>query len=318
MYLFTFSIVLSSVGGFLLDNSQNIGGPVASSNRYLTLSEFYEEKKLQQQESDLLQQQTIKLRHDVDKNFALLTTQLQQKFDSLQQSLIDEGKLNETKQTMFLLQEKYQTLEQNYKRLQQEHSLLQTKFITMENDMTRSNHRTDYCEKRVLALESSHNATETRGHLQGEELSVMKNKSLQVEEEVVALKQLANIKPLVEIRTLQNTVKSLTSQTNSLSMKEQARSQDFLALFNMTVGTTKTLTEFSSNVTNRLKDVWNNQTAAIAAIENNMTSQLQSFQTNQNNTFMRLEKMMRASESSANGTHDFLQRQINKSVEKGM
>ncbi|CAC5421382.1 unnamed protein product [Mytilus coruscus] len=224
-------------------------------------------KKLQQQESDLLQQQTIKLRHDVDKNLALLTTQLQQKFDSLQKSLVHEGKLNETKQNMLLLQQKYQTLENNYNRLQLDHSLLQNKFVTMKNEMTISNNRTDRCEKKVLALESYHNATETRFHVQGEELSVMKNKSLQVEKELAALKQLANIKPLVEINALQNTVKSLTSQTNSLSMKEQARSQDFLALFNMTVGTTKTLTELSTNVNNRLYDVWNNQTEAIVAIK---------------------------------------------------
>ncbi|CAC5421385.1 unnamed protein product [Mytilus coruscus] len=273
-------------------------------------------KKLQQQDSERLQQETNKLRHDVDTNLALLTTQLQQKFDFLQKSLVDEGKLNETKQNMLLLQEKYQTLEHNYNRLQQEHSLLQTKFIAMENEMKRSNNRTDNCEKKVLDLESYHNATETRFRAQGEELYLMKNKSLQVEQEMAAFKQLPNIKPLIEINTLQNTVKSLTSQTNSLSMKEQARSQDFLALFNITVGTTKTLTELSTNVNNRLYDVWNNQTAAIAAIENNLTNQLQSFQTNQNKAIIRLENMVRAAESRANGTHDLLQRQINKSVEK--
>lgn len=148
-------------------------------------------------------------------------------------------------------------------------------------------------------------------------ICVMKNKSLQAEKEVAALKQLANIKPLVEISTLQNTVQSLTSQTHSLSIKEQARSQDFLALFNMTVSTTKTLTELRTNVNNRLNDIWHNQTTAIVAIENNVSSQLQSFQTDQNKTFMRLENMVQAVERSANGSHDLLQRQINKSSEKG-
>lgn len=118
LYLFTFSIILFNVGGFLLDNSQNAGGPVASTHQYLTLSEFYEEKKIQQQESEHQHQETNKLRHDVDKNLALLTTQLQQKFDSLQQRLVDEGKCNETQQNMRVLQEKYISLENNYKKLQ--------------------------------------------------------------------------------------------------------------------------------------------------------------------------------------------------------
>lgn len=96
---------------------------------------------------------------------------------------------------MFLLQQKYQTLE-HYNRLQQEHSLLHTKFITMENEMTRSNNRTDHCEKQVLALENYNNAYETCFHVQSKELSVMKNKRLQVEKEVAALRQLSNIIPL--------------------------------------------------------------------------------------------------------------------------
>ncbi|VDI60587.1 Hypothetical predicted protein [Mytilus galloprovincialis] len=303
LHLLAFSIIVSNVGGFLLDNSPNIGGQVTSTNQYLTLSEFYEEKKLQQQESEHLQQQTNKLRHDVDRNLALLMTQLQQKFDSLQKSIVDEGKLNETKQNMLLLQQKYQTLEHNYNRLQHEHAILQNSYNKMDNEITKSNNRSYLCEEKVRS--------------QGEELYGMKNKSLQIERNVAALRQMANIKPLIEIITLQNTVKSLVSQTNALSMKEQARSQDFLALFNMTVGTTKTLTELSSNVNNRLYEVWQNQTEAIAAIENNMTSHLQSFEINQNKSFLRLENVMHAAENSAIGTHDLLQRQINKSVEKG-
>lgn len=98
-------------------------------------------------------------------------------------------------------------------------------------------------------------------------------------------------------------------------MKEQTWSQDFVALFDMTVGTTKTLTDLSTNVNNRINDVWNNQTAAIAAIETNVTSQLQSFQTNQNKSIVRLENMVRAAESRATRSRDLLQCQINKSVE---
>lgn len=204
---------------------------------------------------------------------------------------------------MFLLQQKYQTLEHNYNRLQHEHAILQNNYNKMDNEITTSKNRSYLCEEKV--------------RVQGLELYGMKNKSLQIEGEVAALKQLANIKPLVEISTLQNTVKSLLSQTNALSMKEQARSQDFLALFNMTVESTKTLTQLSSNVNNRINNVWLNETAAIAAIENNMTSQLQGFQTNQNKTFMHLENMVLAVERSANGSHDLLQRQINNNGEKG-
>ncbi|CAG2190466.1 unnamed protein product [Mytilus edulis] len=273
--------LLLSVESFLVDKPQNVGGQPVLSGQYLTVTTYFEDKKLQQQETLRQRQDTDKLRHDTDQKLALLASQLQQKFDNLEQTLVDERKLNKTKEDLLLLEQKYHTLEQNHKYLNQEHSTLLKKYSVLENEIIAITNKTKHAEEKDVYQESFNNGIDMRIQMQVEELNTIKNKSLEVEKEVLSLKLLANIKPLNAINAIQQTVNLLASQTNSLRVNEQARSQDFLALFNMTVDTKKTLAEFSKNVNSQIQQLGYNQTVSLVAIEHNMASELNDFQINQ-------------------------------------
>lgn len=75
---------------------------------------------------------------------------------------------------------------------------------------------------------------------------------------MTSLKQLSNIKPLQEISALQQTVQTLARQTNELGQKEQARSQDFMTLYNMTLVTKTRLAILDSGVDRRIHDLVQN------------------------------------------------------------
>lgn len=75
---------------------------------------------------------------------------------------------------------------------------------------------------------------------------------------MTSLKQLSNIKPLQEISALQQTVQTLARQTNELGQKEQARSQDFMTLYNMTLVTKTSLAILDSGVDRRIHDLVQN------------------------------------------------------------
>ncbi|CAC5400069.1 unnamed protein product [Mytilus coruscus] len=310
--------LLLSVEGFLLDKPQNVGGKTVLSGQYLTVSSYFEEKKLQQQEMLRQRQDTDKLRHDMDQNLALLASQLQQKFDILDQNRVDEVKLNKTKEDLLLYTEqKYQTLEQKHNDLKQEHSKLLKKYSVLENEIIAITNKTKQAEEKDVHQEIFNNGIDMRIRIQGEELNTIINKSLEVEKEVLSLKQLANIKPLNAINAIQQTVNTLKSQTNSLRVNEQARSQDFLALFNMTVDTKQTLVEFSSNVNSKIQELGHNQTGSLVAIGHNMTNELDALRINQSIFFMDIENKMRVAENHTNGTLASLQSQIKQSTEKG-
>ena len=165
-------LLLPGVNGFLLDTPQGNGGS-STTNQYLTLSKFYEEMKFQQEE---VHRDTTKLRHDTDNSLALLTTQLQQKFDLLDKKLVEIEGLNQTipdfhnlEQKYIQLEQKYLKVEQNYNTLKLENKLLQNKKNQMENELF------------LLRNETNH---------QGQELAMLKNKSLSVDQNIEELKRL--------------------------------------------------------------------------------------------------------------------------------
>ncbi|VDI69475.1 Hypothetical predicted protein [Mytilus galloprovincialis] len=198
----------------------------------------------------------------------------------------------------------------------QKHSQLLKKYSVLENEIIAIKNKTKQAEEKEVHQESINKGIDMQFRIQGEELNTMRNKSLEVEKEVLSLKQLANIKPLNAINNIQQTVNTLTSQTNSLRVNEQARSQDFFALFNMTVDTKKTLAEFSKNVNSQIQQLVYNQNVSLVAIEHHMTSELYDFRIIQNKTLVDIKNMVRAAENHTNGTLASLQNQISQSVEK--
>lgn len=94
---------------FLLDkNLQGAGGAATSNNQYLSVSVFYEEKNEQIHVTAELRHENEKLRNDMEKTFALMTSQFQNQIQILEQKIQSDGcRHNETSQNIYLLEKKY-------------------------------------------------------------------------------------------------------------------------------------------------------------------------------------------------------------------
>lgn len=246
--LMHFFILFTSVNSFLL-NQQGNGGQTSPANQYMTLSKFMEEEKRLQQKMENLQQDTTLLRHDMDNSFIVLSDQLQQKLDLLDQKIADIDKNNVTNQDVLKLMEKHKVLEENYNKLQTENTVLQNKYNQVENELQLVKNKTEYLDELQKGL---CNDVRTNFSILGRESTVLRNKSILVDQEISNLKQLGSIQPLKEIKTLQQTVQVISTQTNTLRMKERARGQDFLALYNMT---TNSLNELDVRTQSKFQQV---------------------------------------------------------------
>lgn len=175
---------------FLIDRPNNYRGNPLSTSQYVTEAEFLKE-------TSFIHQEAGQIRTFVDKSLAVLTSQLQPKFDILDQLQQKFKNLENTllkcenhSDSAFSLEQKYTDLEQKYNKLKLEYNLLKL---------------------------------------------VFDNKTTELNQKIIEIKQLDNIKPLTEFKTLQQAVQRVSAQTHSLSINERECSQDFLALYNMTM-----------------------------------------------------------------------------------
>lgn len=309
-----YCLLLPAVNGFLLDTPQGNGGS-STTNQYLTLSKFYEEMKFQQEK---VHRDTTELRHDTDNSLALLTTQMQQKFDLLDKKLAEIEGLNQTipdfhnlEQKYIQLEQKYLKVEQNYNTLKLENNLLQNKKNQMENELF------------LLRNETNH---------QGQELAMLKNKSFSVDQNIEDLKTLRSIKPLQELKTLQQEVRSISAQTSSLNIKEQARNQVFLALYSkvqeLTANSTRSTTNLSTQIM-QMKTLQMNSNTTIMDLSTQMkmlqtnhntsitdlVTQLKIVQKNQSTALANFELKIHEATITGNQTFTHLQQQIDKSMD---
>ncbi|VDI06924.1 Hypothetical predicted protein [Mytilus galloprovincialis] len=105
--------------------------------------------------------------------------------------------------------------------LQQKFDLLDKKLaeIARHND---SNSDFINLEQKYIQLEQKYSNLEQNYITQGHELAMLKNKSCLLEKNIEDLQHLGSIKPLHEITTLQQVVKSISAQTSTLNMKMRA------------------------------------------------------------------------------------------------
>ncbi|VDH98354.1 Hypothetical predicted protein [Mytilus galloprovincialis] len=303
---FPLFFVFLTVHGFLLDKSQSANGQLGTSNQYVTALEFLDETKSRHQEDE-------QIRHYVDKSLAVLSSQLEQKFHTLEQQLIKCENQTDSTLSNESLEQKYLELENKYNQLQTENKVLQTEQNLMTN-----------------------------------ELRLLRNRTGEMSSDFKILKQLGNIKPLQEIQTLKQAVQTVSAQTHSLSVNERARGQDFLALYNMTIDSKRALSELTTNTSNHLMnfemktstqlsnlEVRQNSTAAdmsnkfqaVIALNTNTSNRLQSLETKTNKQLSRIEQSqnstaaaiitrMEAKEISDNLTMSMVQKQINNNAER--
>ncbi|XP_063442070.1 uncharacterized protein LOC134722382 [Mytilus trossulus] len=265
------SIKVYDSESFKQNQQQPSGSGVQSvvANQYLTVAEFYEEKKTQQlttehlhSETEQARHETDKLRHDTDKTINLLTTQIQEKFDEF------EKRMNFT--NISQLEERYRNLEKNYTELGQKFKTLLTKYTNKDIEL-------NVLRNKTMALEKSLDIVENSNNVLGVKLKALEdkldNKSIELSRDVLDLKNLKNIEPLRNLYSMQQQLHSVSAQTQNLLVNEQARSQDFLALYNKT-------RILETKVTTQFRNLENNQNVISA----NLTSQVYGFERILNST----------------------------------
>ncbi|CAG2185915.1 unnamed protein product [Mytilus edulis] len=320
--LVLFLIFLPFGHGFLLDNPQGNAGQSLPANQYLTISKFVEEKTLLQQK---VETDTTTLRHDMDTALALLTTQLKQKFDLMDAKITDKEAQNKTNQALVTLQQKYQALEQTYHNLKNENVILQGKLSVVESELVLIKNKTNMNDKLFEVQKECCNDTQTVLIKQGNELSVLKNKSTAIDQDISSLQQ---------IKILEEKVQTLSSQTTTLSLKERARSQDFLALYNMTTHSFSDLEMRTdskiqqllnqhnisfSNIKDRMyrlnNDTLQSHNTSVISLERSLEIQLKNIEKNQIKALCEISSGMLETEKRTNLTLSGLQKQIDDSTD---
>ncbi|CAG2246178.1 unnamed protein product [Mytilus edulis] len=291
---FPLFLVFLSAHGFLLDKTQSTSGQSGTSNQYVTASEFFDETKARHLEDQ-------QLRRYVDKALAVLTSQLEHKFDALDQKFLRGENQSVSSQV-------YESLEQKYTDLERKYTDLEHKYKSVNNEFN---------------LIKSHF------------LSVQ-NKTSENRNDIHTLKQLGNIKPLQEIQTLQQDLKSVSAQTHSLTVNERARSQDFLALYNITINQKSALSVL--NATSReqlmkLRELETNnskqllrlgqfetntskQLLRLGELETNTSKQLLRLEQNHNSTTAGIISKMESMEKQVNKSMSVIQKQTNENAER--
>ncbi|VDI59968.1 Hypothetical predicted protein [Mytilus galloprovincialis] len=153
------------------------------------------------------------------------------------------------------LEQKYREMELNFTLLQQNNRLLQDSYVN-----------------------------------QKVELALLKNTTSEVLKELSELKQMKSVAQALDVNAVQSKIHSLEQKTNSLTINQNARSQDFLALYNMTrvidnnvnqMGKQLTTQIFRQNATtvthfndliNRFHDIETKQNASSAEFVSKISS----------------------------------------------
>ncbi|VDI10352.1 Hypothetical predicted protein [Mytilus galloprovincialis] len=265
MQLFTFSLFFLHANGFLLDKSGSTSGQSGISNQYVTSSVFFAESKARHQGDE-------QLRLYVDQSLSILTSQLEKKFDIVEQKLIKC--------------ENQSVHNQSYESLEQQFVDLERKYVDLERKYNQLSVNNDF-------------------NLIKNQLVSVQNKTSEISNDVLILKQLGNIKPLQEIQNLQQAVQTVSAQTHVLSVNERARSQDFLALYNMTIDSKRLVSELYANASNQVKD-----------LETNTRKQLLRLEQNLNSTTTGIINQREVKETYDNATMSEIQKQINKNAER--
>lgn len=189
-----------SVNAFLLKSSNQLNSTreqLVSSTHYITVSRFLEAQKQQHLNIEEQHRNSETFRKSVDETFALLTTQLQDKFDYFERKLCNDVKRNETCSAVDKLEKKLLELENNYTAVLSEIRLTKDENKKLKN-----------------------------------QLSILMNKTYYVDERVNNIEQLKHMQSLQDLKTIKQQIQSINSRTAVLSQNQFARNQDFLALYN--------------------------------------------------------------------------------------
>ncbi|VDI73769.1 Hypothetical predicted protein [Mytilus galloprovincialis] len=126
--------------------------------------------------------------------------------------------------------------------------------------------------------------------------NITNTKLAEVEENMSNLDQLKGLNQLKPIDSIKKEVNSLHSKTGQLFSTSNARSQDFLALYNKTVMSEKKIADMGKNI-KTVKEELNHTSSSITA---NVSEQVQNIERRQNITTLDIQE--RISKNSTQGT----------------
>lgn len=192
-------LCLGASDEFLLETNTQSVVNLTGNKQYMTIAEFYEAKNEQLYEHNVLRHQIEKMKADSDKTLALLTSQIHHKLLSIENTQHVSGRTNDTYELKELKQI-ITELGDNNTKLQ--HNLTRTlrKCAVMKN-----------------------------------ELQELRNSTAKLGKEVKTLQQLKNVQQLQNLNGLTQEFQRISSRTHALDVNQQARKQDFLALYNQTI-----------------------------------------------------------------------------------
>ncbi|XP_076079017.1 uncharacterized protein LOC143049162 [Mytilus galloprovincialis] len=201
------------------------------------------------EEKKELRNQIFQFQRENEQTLQLLTTQLQQKLSVMDDKLKDSCKHNDTIE-LANLEKKNSELEVNLTILQEKLRLLQISYVR-----------------------------------QKDQLDLFKNTTAEVMKELAELKQLKGVNQTLDLHVVQSKVQSLEQKTNLLTNNQNARSQDFLALYNVTLATDNNVNKMGIHFTNQILSQERRQNATTFRYFDDLTNRFNNNEANQNTTF---------------------------------
>ena len=248
--MFLLAIVRSN-NGFLLD-IKNTSSSV--SQTYLTVAEYISDKNkmlddlARMQDTFRHQQETY---HDQQqRTLNLLTTQLQQRFQMIENRY---GKHNETNKAMEALEQKYMNLELMYTSLKETmnskdllYQELAQNYTQMQEVLTTQD---QLCKYNYSKIQQEIERIQAHCNTQ---ISMITNKTITVEHKIGRLEQ-ANSTHQLSLQNLKEEMQHCHSKIHVLTSHEEARNQDFLALYNLTKLSRSDINELANKTNMQLK-----------------------------------------------------------------
>ncbi|CAC5395854.1 C1QL [Mytilus coruscus] len=197
------------------------------------------------------------LQRDNEQKLDILTSQLQSRLLVFEEKISENDRKNETLE-LVNIKRKFQELGVNHTLLQQENKLLRDKYSYQESEMKR-----------------------------------LQNTTVELSKKVSDLEQLKSINQSLNLRAIQNKVQSLEQKSNLLTNNQNARNQDFLALYNMTQVADKNVNELQHMFENEFRRIVTTFNETVIKehmkIINNVTNSFQTMKTSQNTTSFQLQ-----------------------------
>lgn len=222
--VFCFLSSFMSCHCFLIEPDNAVKPNRNITGQFLAINEFLAEKKELTHQIDEMNHQIYRLKYDSDQTITILTEQLKQKL-SIMENRVNETSKQNVNAELLNLKEKYTLMAGNLSKERENYRDLQNRFNIQDSEVRR-----------------------------------LTNLTLQLEKTVSALEKLKIVNQTINLQTMERHVQSLQQKTNLLENNQNARNQDFLALYNLTLASSKSAIQLKKDFRIDIQKFAENQT----------------------------------------------------------